>query len=64
MKKIYKYIRCEELEEYGEWDIMGIIPSHYPGKEDMVIVGKPDYSDYFDKHFATKVDFNICEKEN
>ena len=61
MKRIYKYIRCEELEEYGDWDIMGIIPSYYPGKEDMVIVGKLDYSDYVNKFVAQVVEMDNHE---
>lgn len=40
MKK-YRYINCENLDEYDDWDIVQIIP----GKDvDMVVIMKEDKS--------------------
>lgn len=37
--KEYRYINCRNLDEYGDWDIVQIIP----GKDvDMVVVMKED----------------------
>lgn len=58
MKKEYKYVKCEELFKYGEWDVVATIPSHYPNKADMAIISKLDYSDCVDRFVK-----QVVEKE-
>ena len=65
MKREYKYVKCEELYKYGEWDIVATIPSHYYGKEDMAVISKLDYSDCVNKFVAQVVEMDSHEgKEN
>lgn len=50
--KQYKYIRCSEIENYNDWDIIQIIPD---SNRDYVVMMKEDkpIEDYIKLHEAT-----------
>lgn len=40
--KTYRYIKCENLEEYDDWEIVQIIPGVTAQMNDMAVIMKED----------------------
>ena len=40
--KEYKYVRCNNLENYPDWDIVKIIPHKTENEYDMAVIMKED----------------------